>query len=385
MGKISTYAIDALPTLDDKVIGTDAENQQITKNYLLGDIIGLVPTPTLQEVLDSGNVATQNIALTGTIVTDYMTVGSDLLVDGATLFTGYVTAKSDCVFEDGIVAQGAVYDNSGSPGTAGQILYTTTSGVQWQTPPPFPADLQSVLDTGNTATQDITLNGAVVSTVSQTNNLTVNNDALVSHDLTVVGVTRLDGPLEDHYSSVGTAGQILSSTGADVKWIDAPVVTVPSLTMVLSATSTATSQVPSGQLIPMQVEFGAAQGTGTDPVMIDGAGVITFNQTGSYIVNGFGNIERQGSSGGVAVILFRALVNGTQAGITRVVELDKPDEVQPYDLSIPINIGSAPTKLTFEIMRDSNGINDGGLYNHVVGGGTWSTVPTAYVQVWKLA
>tara|TARA_R100000773_G_scaffold19165_1_gene17264 strand:- start:22107 stop:24317 length:2211 start_codon:yes stop_codon:yes gene_type:complete len=43
MAKISTYAIDATPTLQDKVIGTDVNDSNITKNYTLGDIIALVP------------------------------------------------------------------------------------------------------------------------------------------------------------------------------------------------------------------------------------------------------------------------------------------------------------------------------------------------------
>jgi hypothetical protein len=45
MAKISTYAIDATPTLADKVIGTDVNDSNITKNYTLGDIIDLVPAP----------------------------------------------------------------------------------------------------------------------------------------------------------------------------------------------------------------------------------------------------------------------------------------------------------------------------------------------------
>ena len=45
MAKISTYPIDATPQLNDKVIGTDVNDNNITKNYTIGDIIGLVPPP----------------------------------------------------------------------------------------------------------------------------------------------------------------------------------------------------------------------------------------------------------------------------------------------------------------------------------------------------
>ena len=47
MARISTYAIDATPTLDDKVIGTDVNDFNITKNYLLGDIMALSPSNSL--------------------------------------------------------------------------------------------------------------------------------------------------------------------------------------------------------------------------------------------------------------------------------------------------------------------------------------------------
>ena len=47
MAKIATYAIDATPTVDDKVIGTDVDNELITKNYKIGDIIAMIPGGSL--------------------------------------------------------------------------------------------------------------------------------------------------------------------------------------------------------------------------------------------------------------------------------------------------------------------------------------------------
>ena len=38
MAKISTYPIDTTPTLTDKVIGTDVNDSNITKNYTIGTI-----------------------------------------------------------------------------------------------------------------------------------------------------------------------------------------------------------------------------------------------------------------------------------------------------------------------------------------------------------
>jgi len=43
MARIKTYAIDAQPTLEDKVIGTNVDDANLTQNYTIGDIIALVP------------------------------------------------------------------------------------------------------------------------------------------------------------------------------------------------------------------------------------------------------------------------------------------------------------------------------------------------------
>ena len=123
MGKISTYSIDALPTLKDKVIGSDADDSLVTKNYLLSDIIGLVETPTLQKVLDAGNIATQNITLKGIIDTEQLSVGVSASFAGTASFTNNV------LFDVGYVElQGGVKDSTGQYGTAGQFLQT--DGVQ---------------------------------------------------------------------------------------------------------------------------------------------------------------------------------------------------------------------------------------------------------------
>ena len=153
-------------------------------------------------------------------------------------------------------------------------------------------------------------------------------------------------------------------------------------TSVLVARSTV-NQLPSGLDTALQVSFGPAQGTSGDAVMIASNGTITFNQTGLYLINGYGNIERQGSSGGVTVTLFRFLVNGVQSSSTKGVELDSTGVMFPYEITIPINITTAGTTMSFEIMRDSSGVNNGGLYTHTNLGG-WSNVPSAEISIWQL-
>lgn len=152
-------------------------------------------------------------------------------------------------------------------------------------------------------------------------------------------------------------------------------------TQVLNAISTV-NQVPSALNTPLVVSFGPAQGTLQDDVMIDSGGTIVFNKEGLYFINGFGNVERQGSSGGTAVLLFRLNLNGTQVSTTKAFHLDTPNLPTPYEVTIPFQ-ANAGDLMRFEIMRDSSGTNAGGIYTHTNLGG-WSNVPSSQLQIWKL-
>jgi hypothetical protein len=139
---------------------------------------------------------------------------------------------------------------------------------------------------------------------------------------------------------------------------------------------------PSALNTPLLVSFGAAQGSSSTPVQMDSAGTILFNESGLYIVNGFGSVERQGSSGGSAVILFRVLLNGVQITATKSIELSSTGVITPYEITIPFQ-ATAGDVIRFQIMRDSSGVDAGGLYVHTVLGG-WSNVPSSQIQIWKL-
>lgn len=182
----------------------------------------------------------------------------------------------------------------------------------------------------------------------------------------------------DADSSNATKNFLVSDISA---YISSGIATNLAVTNVLNATDT-NNQTPSGLDTPLQVLFGIAQGTGTDPVMVDVSGNITFNESGIYLFNGYSNFERQGSSGGNAVIAFRALLNGVQAGVTKMVELKDVGTGVPYDLTLPIN-ATAGDVLTWEIMRDSSGVDQGGLYAHTLLGG-WSNVPSVSVSIYKI-
>ena len=152
-------------------------------------------------------------------------------------------------------------------------------------------------------------------------------------------------------------------------------------TAVLTAFSTVI-QAPSALDTPLQVTFGGAQGSPSTPVMIDALGNVTFNQSGLYLINAYGSVERVGSSGGTSVLVFRGLLNGTQVTITKGFHLDTPGMPSPYEITVPFQV-TAGDVLTFQIMRDSSGVNFGGLYPHTVLGG-WSNVPSTEILIWKI-
>lgn len=162
----------------------------------------------------------------------------------------------------------------------------------------------------------------------------------------------------------------------------------PSSSIVLSAFSNE-EQLPTETGEPLQVTFGGSQNDSNDSVMLLSDGTIVFNQTGHYVFTGYGNFERQGSSGGVAILLFRSLLNDVQSGITKVVHLVHTDISIPYEVTQHINIDTEGTTLKWEIMRDETGTNAGGLYPHVInyidvaGVQGWPNVPSAAVTISK--
>lgn len=106
MARISTYDNASPVTLSDKVIGTSvgATPANATKNFLVSDILALFETEiTLQDVLNAGNTATQDIILTGNI----------------TVTGGNVTIG------------GGLVDGTSSLGTSGQALLSNGSTVYW--------------------------------------------------------------------------------------------------------------------------------------------------------------------------------------------------------------------------------------------------------------
>lgn len=150
---------------------------------------------------------------------------------------------------------------------------------------------------------------------------------------------------------------------------------------VLRAASTAT-QAPSAVDTPLQLSFGAAQGSASDPVMINAAGLVTFNTAGNYAVRVKLQCGRTGATG-TSILLSRLLLNSTQLGSTAAVKLTQTDATTPTESRVVVNATAGQT-LAIQIMRDSAGSNFGGVYPQVATVTAWGTAPSALLVISRL-
>lgn len=144
-----------------------------------------------------------------------------------------------------------------------------------------------------------------------------------------------------------------------------------------------TSQTPTGTDAPLQITFGAAQGTVSDPVMLSAAGALTANKKKKYQVDVSVQYHRD-NAGQAAWLFFRVKLNGEQLGDSIFAKLDDANDDLPVLFSSRLKIDAdlaVGDVLTFEIMRDSQGFNDGGLVSTTPTPGDWSPAPSASLKV----
>lgn len=141
-----------------------------------------------------------------------------------------------------------------------------------------------------------------------------------------------------------------------------------------------TAQNPTLVDTPLQVTFGAAQGSMSDPVMIDAAGAITFNEAGRYAVTFTFSFGRTGGAG-TSEVLLRFLTDGVES-FSFHTKLDSADITIPIQFVGDTQV-TAGSVTTVEIMRDSTGNNSGGLLPFTPALGTWGPSPSASVYISK--
>ena len=150
---------------------------------------------------------------------------------------------------------------------------------------------------------------------------------------------------------------------------------------VLRAASTAT-QAPTAVDTPLQLSFGGAQGSASNPVMINAAGLVTFNQAGNYAVRVKLQCGRTGATG-TSILLSRLVLGGTQLGSAACVKLTQTDVTTPTDSRVVMNPTAGQT-LQVQIMRDSTGSNFGGVYPQTATVAAWGVAPSALLVISRL-
>ena len=150
---------------------------------------------------------------------------------------------------------------------------------------------------------------------------------------------------------------------------------------VLRAASTAT-QAPTAVDTPLQLSFGAARGSASDPVMINAAGLVTFNQAGNYAVRVKLQCGRTGATG-TSILLSRLVLGGAQVGSPAAVKLTQTDATTPTESRVVLNPTAGQT-FQVQIMRDSTGANFGGVYPQSATVAAWGTAPSALLVISRL-
>ena len=232
-------------------IGTAGQVLSSTGTGLQWITAGAGATPSWNDTLIVGSTATTASTVSSTSMT-FTGVGADLVIAssatltgvGVSTFTGNVNINStDLIFN----ATGQI-SAGGSTGTSGQWLVSTGTGLEWSSSLPAAAccPLQSTLNAGNSTTLGITFTGTGTTSFSSGNSIVSlgantfsgNNTFSATGNTTTTAGINITGTVSDG-TTIGTAGQVLSSTGTGVSWIT-PASTTNTLQQVLDAGNTAT-------------------------------------------------------------------------------------------------------------------------------------------------
>lgn len=174
--------------------------------------------------------------------------------------------------------------------------------------------------------------------------------------------TLIGSELPDNTTGLITPAKL---RGVLTQMADSPIYATPGVkeVEVLRAASTV-AQAPAAVDTALQLTFGSAQGSASDPVMLNAAGLVTFNTAGNYAVRIKLQAGRTGASG-TSILLSRILINGAQYGSPAATKIVSADITIPIESRVVINPTAGQT-FAVQIMRDSAGANFGGVYPQAV-------------------
>lgn len=143
-------------------------------------------------------------------------------------------------------------------------------------------------------------------------------------------------------------------------------------------------QNPAGLDVTTPITFGPAQGTVSDPAMINALGDITINEdVSALIITVIAAFGRVGGAG-ISELFFRSTFNGSPIGTPISTKIDNANTQQ---ITFIVNHFAVPsgTVLAFEFVRDPAGNNSGGLLTGTPTATGWPTdSPSATVVVSKI-
>ena len=193
MAKISTYIIDSTPQLTDKVIGTDVNDNDITKNYLIQDIVDLVPPPVIPPP---------------TLTPTKMIYGDANSLYAETSTLEYIIGGEGTVAEDTVKLSGSLNASVCSINSATSILLGKEVMSNQSSISNTVAVGQRILDSGaNTSIDNVFLG---VQLISSATNIVVKNIGIGSKVLDSA-TKEIDGNIVIGYEAAQTVDVSLSS------------------------------------------------------------------------------------------------------------------------------------------------------------------------------
>ena len=138
-------------------------------------------------------------------------------------------------------------------------------------------------------------------------------------------------------------------------------------------------QQPTGTDSPLQVEFGAAQGTGSDPVQLSSSGTVTINETRFYSITASFSLSRT-TAVGESFLFIRLLINDVQDEEPIAAVMTDDNMTIPLQLN-RVGIFTSGTEIKVEVIIDSSGIDNGGLSSFSATAPGWGSSASASLRI----
>ncbi len=212
MAKISTYIIDATPTLSDKVIGTDVNDLNMTKNYTLGDIAALVNSSIqLTSTRLFYGDATNNLAETSTLT--YIVGGAGTLAFDTVVMNGTAVLDISHIDNASSLAIGKGATSGTNPFEVTAIGVGAASGGAIGVTGSIAIGFKSLSNGGTTEETIVIGNGAAEGINSSNKSTVLGNSALGGNNANLDGTIAIGYHcLDSTYQSPSTIGNTYIGT-----------------------------------------------------------------------------------------------------------------------------------------------------------------------------